>query len=206
MPSKAYSVNGISASRKKVRPCCVVLQEVSPRPGRTTAAFGLCGFYSSFPHAYPPGSRGLELVDSRKYCQAMDNRITKHGEPVDPGPGYRWATRPEKAIALVLDLGNTLVAAASGAIAGAVLFGIIAYGIPLLSSTAATTLDGSSTNQGATNTGDFANVLHNSVHGLTLVAGLIVGGVAALIVATRVLKALPWHSGPVRPVGPSPQH
>lgn len=120
----------------------------------------------------------------------------KNGEPVDPGPGYRWATRSETVTALILDLGNLLLAAVAGAIVGCLTFALVAWGIPLL------LLNVSPTTDSGAKTSEFANVIQNGTHGLLLIGGLIAGAFAAVVFLQRVLRALPMHSGPVRPVVP----
>lgn len=130
----------------------------------------------------------------------------KHSETFDPGPGYRWATRRENVTTFVLDVANAILAAAAGAITGALFFGVIGWGIPQLlqgASLKAAQVPGDTANKGASAADSgWMNLLHNGTHTATQIMGLIAGIYAAYVVGLRVLRALPVHSGPLRPVDP----
>lgn len=140
-------------------------------------------------------------VSGRRYRRVMS-------ETFDPGPGYRWATRRENVTAFVLDVANAILAAAAGAIAGALVFGVIGWVIPQLfqgaSLMAAQIPAGTATNGGSASASEpgWMNLLHNGTHTAVQIMGLIAGIYAAYVVGLRVLRALPVHSGPLRPAGP----
>lgn len=129
-------------------------------------------------------------------------------ERFDPGPGYRWATRRENATAFILDIGTALLAAVTGASAGALMFGFFAWGLPRLLPTALSTTRA----VGGTTTADTAPqadsgwtlVMSNGSHALMLLAGGAVGVYTAYVVGMRMIRALPVHSGPLRPVDQAP--
>lgn len=115
--------------------------------------------------------------------------MTKNGEPVDPGPGYRWATRRENATAFILDIGTVFLAAVTGANAGALVFGFFAWGLPrLLPTTRAV---------GGTTTADTApqadsgwtTVMSDGSHALMLLAGGAAGIYTAYVVGMRMIRA-----------------
>lgn len=128
-------------------------------------------------------------------------------ERFDPGPGYRWATRRENVTAFALDVGTVFLAAVIGAVVGALVFGSIVWGIPQLTSTAGSTMRavGGAQPDGVPGTAPgWVNVLSNGTSVVILIAGLIAGFFAAYVVGLRVIKALPVHSGPLRPVDQAP--
>lgn len=121
------------------------------------------------------------------------------GELFDPGPGYRWATPRENFVAALLELGTVLLSAAIGALAGCLVFGLIAISVPYLATTASTTVNELTTGGAPSASPGSLNVLHDGAQGIAVIAGLILGCLVAVTVVRRVMRAMPVRSGPLRP-------
>lgn len=91
-----------------------------------------------------------------------------------------------------------LLAVAIGALVGGLVFGVFAafpYLMTNLSTTAAEVTNGGAPSASS----GWLNAFHNGAQGIALIAGAVVGFGVAVSVMRRVLRAMPVHSGPLRP-------